>query len=264
MNPPYKDSFDSNNTSIPIVSDTKNDDYLVVADQSRKIDRKWLLIMLLVMLVFAGVILVGYFLINNSSGFEEKFNRFGNYILVGDDTTMEIPVYDEDFSYYFIVKQATEEEQEVLYAKTRDLLNDFVKSVNNDSRVSEEMKVVVEDEQDLFEFMETIYTKRFPGRSGLSQLLTEKGSYATIEQMNEYYNIPDNTNNKYLLDFKEAFRNWVDYSVEEYEGNETDDGWMLDIDSYFSLSNKFVNNIFIINDLIKGESNRNMAAGESE
>lgn len=98
----------------------------------RKI-RKWVVVTVIAM-VFV-LVAVGVFVVwkNNEAGEAEKvFNRYANYLLYGEEKSNDISLqYDRNLVFALDCEEISDEECKEFFARSKELLNDFLDLENN-------------------------------------------------------------------------------------------------------------------------------------
>ncbi|MDO4742221.1 MAG: hypothetical protein Q4A79_02495, partial [Candidatus Saccharibacteria bacterium] len=254
--------------------------------------KRGLLIILIIALAMGVGVLIFVVLRMNFGGktiasAEESFNRFANYVISGEESTMPIEgEFDLGESYYFMSEQINKEAQATIYKKTGELLEGAVSSFN---KVKEEGSVALSLLQSellsmnqMLELMEIVYLKEEISGKKIIDEYVEKGRAGAIQALDNYYDYRGIKDNPYVNDFKATYEKWVDLRV-SYEdvfsqygcfkngvqdliclknnGGEKiasgaqdslEEAWKLyeKLNYYYNLDTNFVLGVYRVNDLI--------------
>lgn len=215
----------------------------------------------------------------NGSGNSENniaaFNKLINYVTDGVELTSEIDTkYGASEDYYFLYGWDDEEEKREVYAKTEDLMNNFVSSYKNGD--NEVLNNLVKNTKEQLDF---IYVMDFSEKVLQLQAMKtviENGDARGKQVLLNQYDFSGLSDNPYVKKFTEVYAEWVDILVFEVglyrergcvTGNYVDsscaenatndmevvaNGLFQDVRSYYNMSKQFVGNVYNINELIHG------------
>ena len=201
-------------------------DIVLPPEAQGKTPKKGLIIGIMVGAVLLAVGLIVMVVINQGSkgGREltvrERFNMLLNYVISGEESTADVTEeYSSDAKYYFNEQQKTMANREALYAKTTELLDNFMKAYDElgdkGSFSSDEggFERIMESEEEIMDFARVVGAKKTPDVYNVVDIYKKEGA-KTKQWFDKYYDYDAINDNVYLPEYKELFGKYISAQIE--------------------------------------------------
>lgn len=192
-------------------------DIIIAQDKPKNTHKKGLVIGGIILTLIAFASTIATIVVLNRPPLEtahDKFNKLLNFVISGKESSSDVSIADDSSAeYYFNQQQKSLNNREALYAKTSELLNDFLKSYNEEpdktsfSSNPAEFQKYINECQDILKFSIDIRQKQIPDIYSIIDTALSDNFDNTQQDLINYYNYDDN--NHYSASFKEAYQKYI-------------------------------------------------------
>ena len=154
----------------------------------------------------------------------ERFNMLLNYVISGEESTADVTEeYSSDAKYYFNEQQKTMANREALYAKTSELLDNFMKAYDelgdkgSFSSDEGEFERTMKIEKGRIDFIELALIEPVIINSKMLEEYNTYGRKKAVDSLLVRYNNASVIDNNYAKRFLVIFQNYVDSAMNIFE-----------------------------------------------